>query len=249
MVGETHQDQHHGEHLAATSSVAPGKPISMSIGAPTPESGDRMGLCRKVKILPTVEKSPIGLRAKKRATSGPSPHHISSDYVPTGSEPSEEPVNRIGHLQKPGNSRVPAPELAAEPVPKVETQDLPDGRNREMIKFSEVPPELLGLDQKHPQLKAYRSMLRRQLREVELNGLAESTQRIHNSDVIGNLRVRLKKYEELARQILALQSQKLLSRDGKLFTMAKQLGLVYDDRCPNKGTDMSPKCDKSFRPG
>ena len=241
-VGEIPQDQQHGERLAATSTVAPERRGSMSLGVlPTPESGDRVGLCRKVKILPTVERSPVGLRTKQRATSGPSPHHTSSDHVPTGSEASEEPINRNKDLQQSGSTSGSAPALAVEPVVKLEPQDLPEVNTKKTNKFSDVPLELLGLDQKHPQVKAYRSGLREQLRSVELTGLAESTQTIHNSEVIKNLKLRLQKYEELARQIQALQSEKLLSRDGKLFTMAKQLGLVHDDRRPKKGTDLSPK--------
>ena len=194
----------------------------MSLGVPTPDPGDRMELCRKVKILPTVEGTPVRPRRNRTATSGPSPLDTSCDSVSTYLESPEKLSDTDRGAQKPRSS----------PEVKSETHDVPANTNKKSIKSSEVPPGLLGLNQKSPQLKAYRSKLREQLREVELNGLAESTQIIHNSDVIKNLKCRLRKYKELARQIQALQGQKLLSRDGKLFTMAKQLGLVHDDRRP-----------------
>ena len=176
--------------------------------------------------------------------SGSSANDTSSDYVPTGSE-SSEAIGRTGHTQKSGGLRGCIPRLSVEPIVKEEIKELPDNRNKQIIKSNGVPPELLGLDQKDPQVKAYRSRLREQLREIELTGLAESTETIHNSDVIKNLKHRLKKYEELAQQIKALQSERLLSRDGKLFTMAKQLGLVHDDRRPRRTEAMSPKFEKT----
>ena len=235
-ISGTPQDQHQGEHLGITSSTALDRQASTSLRVRTPDPRDRIDLCRKVKILATVEKSPVRTRKTGRAIPGLSPHDTSSDYVPTHSESSDEPSGTAENLQRPGNLWGYVPGLAVAPVVKIESQDVPDGRSRKLTTSSDVPPEFLCLDQKHPHMKANRSRLRKQLRELNLNGLVESNQATHTTDVIKGLKDRLKKYEELARQIKALQGEKLLSCNGKLFTLGKQLGLVRDARCSSDAT-------------